>query len=73
MSERHITKGSYFRTGITVSALLHIGIFYLVYFVFGTMEKEIEYVQAELWSGEYAETAQNQDDVTSKNNGNNTK
>ena len=71
MSERHITTGSYFRTGITVSALLHIGIFYLVYFVFGTMEKEIEYVQAELWSGEYADTAQNQDDVTSQKNGNN--
>ena len=32
VSERHITTGSYFRTGITVSALLHIGIFYLVYF-----------------------------------------
>ena len=36
------------------------------------MEKEIEYVQAELWSGEYADTAQNQDDVTSKKNENNT-
>ena len=34
------------------------------------MEKEIEYVQAELWSGEYAEMAQNQDDVASKNNRN---
>ena len=72
MSERHITTGSYFRTGITVSALLHIGIFYLVYFVFGSMENEIEYVQAELWSGEYADTVQNQDDVTSQRNGNNT-
>ncbi len=65
-----MTTGSYFRTGITVSVLLHLGIFYLVYFVFGNMEKEIEYVQAELWSGEYAEMAQNQDDVTSKNNRN---
>ena len=72
MSERHTTTGSYFRTGITVSALLHLGIFYLVYFIFGTMENEIEYVQAELWSGEFAEEAQNQNDVTSKINGNNT-
>ena len=72
MSERHITTGSYFRTGITVSALLHLGIFYLVYFIFGTMENEIEYVQAELWSGEFAEEAQNHNDVTSKINGNNT-
>ncbi|GIR48954.1 MAG: hypothetical protein CM15mP58_10510 [Burkholderiaceae bacterium] len=66
MSERHITTGSYFRTGITFSALLHVGIFYLVYFVFGSMEKEIEYVQAELWSGEYADMAQNQDGVASR-------
>ena len=71
MSERHITTGSYFLTGITVSAILHIGIFYLMYFVFGTMKSEIEYVQAELWSGEYANMAQNQDDITSKKNGNN--
>ena len=70
MSGRYITTGSYFRTGITVSALLHIGIFYLVYFVFGSMEEEIEYVQAELWSGEYADTVQNQDDVTSQRNEN---
>ena len=69
MSERHITTGSYFRTGITVSTLLHMGIFYLVYFVFGSMEKEIEYVQAELWSGEYADMTQNQDDVTPQKNG----
>ncbi|MDA9689945.1 hypothetical protein N9V13_05995, partial [Betaproteobacteria bacterium] len=60
MSERHIKTGSYFRTGITVSAILHIGIFYLVYFIFGTKEDEIQYVQAELWSGEYATTAQDQ-------------
>ena len=72
MSERHTTTGSYFRTGITVSAILHIGIFYLMYFIFGTMENETEYVQAELWSSEYAETAQSQNDVTSKKNGNNT-
>ena len=72
MSERHTTTGSYFRTGITVSALLHLGIFYLVYFIFGTMKNEIEYVQAELWSGEFAEEAQNQNDVTSKINGINT-
>ena len=44
MSERHITTGNYFLTGITLSALIHMGIFYLVYFVFGNMEKEIEYV-----------------------------
>ncbi len=35
------------------------------------MEMEIEYVQAELWSGEYANTAQNQDNVAFKENGNN--
>ena len=35
------------------------------------MENEIEYVQAELWSGEFAEEAQNQNDVTSEINGNN--
>ncbi|MAF82429.1 MAG: hypothetical protein CMK52_05995, partial [Proteobacteria bacterium] len=46
-----------------------MGIFYLVYFVFGSMEKEIEYVQAELWSGEYADMTQNQDDVTPQKNG----
>ena len=34
------------------------------------MEKEIEYVQAELWSGEYAEISQNKDGVTTKNNRN---
>merc|ERR1711991_658108 len=33
------------------------------------MEKEIEYVQAELWSGEYADMTQNQDDVTPQKNG----
>ncbi len=65
-----MTTGSYFRTGITVSVLLHVGIFYLVYFVFGKMEKEIEYVQAELWSGGYAEMAQNQDDLASEDNRN---
>ena len=57
MSERHTTTGSYFLTGITFSVLLHMGIFYLVYFMFGSVEKEIEYVQAELWSGEYANMA----------------
>ena len=43
MSERRITRGSYFLTGITVSALLHVGIFYLVYVVFGSIEEEMDY------------------------------
>ena len=35
------------------------------------MEKDIEYVQAELWSEEFAEAGQNQNDITSQRNGNN--
>ena len=65
MSERHTTTTNYFFPGITVSALLHIGVFYLCTLF---LEQKSEYNIEQNYGLENMLTSSKSNDITSQKN-----